>query len=86
MFNFLTNKYAIIGGRDFNNYQSIKNVMAFQEAVNLIISGGARGADSLAERFAKENGIPFKLFPANWDRYGKSAGYKRLIFKRKTLC
>ena len=47
MFNFLTNKYAIIGGRDFNNYQSIKNVMAFQEAVNLIISGGARGADSL---------------------------------------
>tara|TARA_R110000824_G_scaffold14005_2_gene60249 strand:- start:421 stop:777 length:357 start_codon:yes stop_codon:yes gene_type:complete len=79
MFNFLTNKYAIIGGRDFNNYQSIKNVMAFQEAVNLIISGGARGADSLAERFAKENGIPFKLFPANWDRYGKSAGYKRNV-------
>ena len=71
------NKYAIVGGRDFNDYQSLKNVMAVQEGVNLIVSGGAKGADSLAERFAKENSIPFKVFHAEWDVYGKSAGYKR---------
>lgn len=43
----------------------------------LIVSGGAKGADSLAERYAKEMHFPLIVFPAEWDKYGKSAGYKR---------
>jgi peptidoglycan/xylan/chitin deacetylase (PgdA/CDA1 family) len=42
-----------------------------------IISGTANGADKLGERFAKEYEYPIKRFPANWDLYGKSAGYRR---------
>lgn len=42
-----------------------------------IISGSARGADKLGEDFAKEYGIQVKRFPAQWDKYGKSAGYIR---------
>lgn len=42
-----------------------------------IISGTANGADKLGERFAKEYGLKLKQFPANWDLYGKSAGYRR---------
>lgn len=42
-----------------------------------IISGTANGADKLGERFAKEYNLKIKRFPANWDLYGKSAGYKR---------
>ena len=42
-----------------------------------IVSGNARGADSLGERFSDKHGIDLKLFKADWDKYGKSAGYKR---------
>lgn len=43
----------------------------------LIVSGGARGADILAERYAKECGFYFTAIPANWDLYGKRAGMMR---------
>lgn len=42
-----------------------------------IISGGARGADSLAVRYAKDYGHNLKVMPADWDKHGKSAGYIR---------
>ena len=44
-----------------------------------IVSGGARGADTLAERYAKENDYDIKVMKADWDRHGKSAGYKRNV-------
>ena len=47
-----------------------------------VVSGGARGADLLGERWAKDHGIPVKRFPAKWNRqpdgsYDKGAGFKR---------
>ena len=42
-----------------------------------IVSGTAKGADQAGERYAKHKNIPIKQFPADWDNYGKSAGYKR---------
>lgn len=42
-----------------------------------IISGGARGADTLAERFASEFCLDTLIFKADWSLYGKSAGYIR---------
>lgn len=39
-----------------------------------IVSGGARGADRMAERYAKERGLKFRLFPADWEAHGKAAG------------
>lgn len=42
-----------------------------------IIEGGARGADRLAKSWRMKRGIPGKTFPADWKKYGKSAGYKR---------
>ncbi len=54
-------KLAIIGSRDFTNYP-----MVFDEAVKFepteIISGGAKGADTLAERFAREQNLPAIIF------------------------
>lgn len=35
------------------------------------------GADGLGERYAKENDIPVLSVPANWKKYGRSAGPKR---------
>lgn len=42
-----------------------------------VVSGTARGADLLGEKWARNNGIPIKRFPADWDKHGKSAGYRR---------
>jgi len=42
-----------------------------------IVSGTAKGADQLGERYAKEKGYRVKKFPADWVRYGKGAGHVR---------
>ena len=47
--------------------------------ISEIVSGTARGADSLGERYARAHNIPVKRFPAQWNTYGKSAGYRRNI-------
>jgi len=75
-------KLIIAGTRTFGNYKLFKesvlkniNISDIEE----IVSGTAKGADSLGELFAFENDIPVKRFPANWEKYGKSAGYRRNV-------
>lgn len=45
--------------------------------VEVVISGKARGPDMFGQEWANANDIPVIEMPADWDRYGKSAGYKR---------
>lgn len=70
-------RVIIAGGRDFNDYDLLKikcdRILQNQDEV-IIISGGAKGADSLGERYAKDKGYTIDLFPAKWDEYGKKAG------------
>jgi hypothetical protein len=71
-------KLAIIGSRTFNNYELLYDHL--EEHLNtttMVVSGAARGADSMGERWAKENDIETLIFPAEWDKYGKRAGYIR---------
>lgn len=42
-----------------------------------IVSGGARGVDTLARFYAQSRGIEFSEYVADWDKYGKRAGYIR---------
>lgn len=42
-----------------------------------IVCGTARGADILGEKYAKEKNFNVAYYPAEWDKYGKSAGYIR---------
>lgn len=71
-------KLAVIGSRDFVNYELMKHILTpLVNKIELIISGGARGADKLAEQFASDNNIPLKIYKADWDTYGKSAGHRR---------
>lgn len=46
-------------------------------AITMVITGGATGADTNAHQWAKKRGLDTAVFEANWQRYGKSAGYKR---------
>ena len=45
--------------------------------IDTVISGGARGADSLGERWANENKKELLRFPADWGKYGRAAGHIR---------
>jgi ABC-type enterochelin transport system substrate-binding protein len=73
-------KVIIAGGRNFRDYNKLRescdNILVNQKEVE-IVSGTAAGADTLGERYAQEKGYEVKKFPAQWDLYGKSAGYKR---------
>ena len=73
-------KVIIAGGRTFNDYdllcQSCDKALSLQTEIE-IVSGTANGTDKLGEKYANEKEYPIKQFPADWDKYGKSAGYKR---------
>jgi hypothetical protein len=69
-------KVAVIGSRDFNDYEEVKQTLLTIN-ITLLVSGGAKGADSLGERYAKEHNIETKIFLPDWDKYGKKAGFLR---------
>ena len=72
-------KVVIAGSRTCDDYDFVKsklNQIKWKED-DVIISGCADGADSLGERYAKEHNIKLERCPADWDQYGKKAGYIR---------
>lgn len=78
-------KIIIAGGRDFMDYNLLKEkankILQEKRASHkiVIISGCARGADTLGLRYASENAFDVEEYPANWDKYGKKAGYMRNV-------
>jgi hypothetical protein len=75
-------RLIIAGGRDFTdqNFGS-DSLFSILKSVNLdtveVVCGMARGADEVGRVWAINNNIPVKEFRADWDKHGKSAGYKR---------
>ena len=70
------------GGRDFNDLpmmiKKMNKILSNKDQSSIVIvSGGAKGADSLGEKYAALKGYPVAYYPADWDKYGKSAGYRR---------
>ena len=79
-------KIIVAGGRSFNNYDLLEQKLDYylSSKINegydiVIISGTAKGADSLGEKYAINKGYEIERFPANWYKYGKSAGYRRNV-------
>ena len=73
-------KYIIAGGRDFNNRSVLYKVLnenRYSKNITEIVSGCARGADFLGIEWADVYGLRITRFPAEWDKYGKSAGFIR---------
>ena len=53
---------------------------AIEGPISVVIHGGAKGADSLADSWAYRNGVPAQPYPvsdAEWKRHGKRAGPMR---------
>ena len=75
-------RVAIIGSRTFNDYEYLKGIMGIineSVAISCVVFGGANGADSLGEQWANENKIKTDIYLAEWNLYGKSAGFRRNI-------
>jgi hypothetical protein len=75
-------RIAVSGCRNYKNYVEFKGEMdEFFKNIRaeeiIILSGHCRGTDSMAERYAKENGYKVELYLPDWDKYGRAAGPKR---------
>lgn len=71
-------KTIIAGSRDITEYYLLlEAIHEANIAISEIVSGGARGVDTLGVEYAKLNGIKFTMFYADWDRLGRKAGYIR---------
>jgi hypothetical protein len=86
-------RLAIVGSRDYTDWRWFQArvdsyLKEFHEnhKPTEIISGGARGVDAMAKRYAEQHGIEYVEFPANWAQFGRSAGPIRngQIVKRAT--
>lgn len=71
-------KVLICGSRSINDPTLVSRAVSQSGmAPTHIISGGARGVDRLAFEYASSRGIEFTEYLADWDRYGKRAGFMR---------
>lgn len=82
----MSNKFYLLiaGSRTFTDYElmdrklsKILDRVGVEFSQIVLVHGGARGADSLADRLAHKCGWEVKVFPADWNQFGKSAGYRR---------
>ena len=71
------NKVIVCGGRDFIDYDFVSKTLNYinkHYPINLIIQGGAKGADTLAKNWAIENNVYCDTYNANWNEHGRAAG------------
>lgn len=76
-------RIIVAGCRNYNNYIEAKNYIDYcisnikRDNTLVFLSGCCEGADKLGEKYATENRYAIEYYPAQWSKYGKSAGPKR---------
>lgn len=76
-------KVIVAGTRSFDDYdllcRKLDGMLVNKKHTHriVILSGGAKGADALGERYARERGYGLQVYPADWDAHGKAAGPMR---------
>lgn len=74
-------RIIVAGSRGFDDYplleskldELLKGISGEVE----IVSGHAKGADSLGEQYALKRGLPLHIMKADWERFGRRAGFIR---------
>ena len=69
--------WLIAGSRTFTDYKLLLQSLPINKKPDLIIEGGARGADTLGRMYAIEHNIPYKEIKPDWKKYGTKAGFVR---------
>lgn len=76
-------KLIVAGGRDFDNTELLVDTLnelahtVFSDKGVSIVTGMARGADAMGSWFASRYNVKQYQFPADWEKYGKQAGFLR---------
>lgn len=71
-------KTIIAGSRNILDYEMLLEAISESKFnITEVFCGLARGPDTLGERWAKENNVPIRYFPAQWEIFGRSAGPRR---------
>jgi len=70
-------RVAIVGSRSWTDLAAVQHVIETLEPDDVVISGGARGVDTMAVEAARARGLAVEVYPADWDRFGRSAGFRR---------
>ena len=71
-------KIAVVGSRIFLNYEQLSNYLDKNlKWGDSIVSGGAIGVDSMAQRYAKDRGLRITIIYPDYGRYGKGATFIR---------
>ena len=78
-------KVLVCGSRIFNDWEYLSQKLdeildsRFPHDEIIIISGSAKGADTLALYYANQNGDGIEAYPADWETYGNKAGILRNV-------
>lgn len=67
-------RVLVCGSRVWKDYGTMFNAIATVGKIDVLIEGGARGADRMAVQVAEALGIPFLQFTAEWELYDDAAG------------
>lgn len=71
-------RILVCGSREWTDKPLFAKVMdGYRSEITELVEGCARGADQMAEQWAAARGVAVRHFPAEWDKYGKAAGYRR---------
>ena len=70
-------KIGVVGSRNFDDYKKLEKELNKIEGITEIVSGGAKGADTLAREFAEKNDIKLTEFKPDYEQYGRGAPIRR---------
>lgn len=71
-------RILITGSRDWTDIATVRRALEeHASADSVVVHGNARGADRIAANVAAQMGLEAEPHPAQWERYGRSAGYRR---------
>jgi hypothetical protein len=70
----MPDRVAIVGSRAYPRLDLIEAFVASLPAGTVVVSGGARGVDSVAEIAARDRGLDVVVYQADWERLGRKAG------------
>lgn len=67
-------KVLVTGDREWDDVETVVAVLSLLPKGTVVVHGAARGADTIAGLVAKELGFSVVEYPADWKKFGKSAG------------
>lgn len=71
-------RVIVAGSRQLSNYMLVEHACSMlSKPMTMEICGCCRGPDMLGAYYANQRNIPVRRYPAQWQTYGKQAGFKR---------